>query len=224
MATRPSSVDWDRDVYARGLQLNLWPDSRVVSAFFLHKALWKGPNRPKVLEVGCGAGNNLWALAEMGYKVFGIEQSETAVRFAKQRLASLGFKSEVSVGTMTDLPFEDESFDFILDRGGITQVALNEVPKVSNEIYRVLRKGGMFSAFTLFGEDHPARSLGKLLENGSYDDFEAGYFTTVGLTSFFSEENLRKFFSQFDNLLVTRTVESEDGILSSDEYALKGRK
>lgn len=219
-----SSVNWETDIYAKGQQLNLWPYTTVVSAFYRERAHWSADRAPKVLEVGCGAGNNLWALAEMGFDVYGVEQSETAVRFATERLLSLGFSSSIEVGSMSDLPFSDESFDFVLDRGGITQVPINQVPRVSAEVYRVLRSPGVFHSFTLFGENHPGKQLGTLLDNGSYDQFTDGYFKVVGLTSFFSFESLRELFGQFEDLSIERTFHETEGIHDAEEYALTAKK
>ncbi len=224
MTISSSSVDWDKDIYAKGQQLNLWPYTSVVSAFYRHKAQWAKDRPPKVLEIGCGAGNNLWALADMGFEVFGVEQSKTAVRFATERLSSLGFTSSIEVGLMTELPFDDQSFDFVLDRGGMTQVPINQVPKVSAEVHRVLRSPGVFHSFTLFGENHPGRKLGTLLENGSYDQFTDGYFKVVGLTSFFSHESLKELFGQFDHLTISKTTHETDGIYDSEEFALTAKK
>lgn len=224
MKDSSSSVDWDKDIYAKGQQLNLWPDTTVVSAFYRHKAQWSETRAPKVLEIGCGAGNNLWALAHIGFEVFGVEQSETAVRFAAERLTSLGFTASIEVGFMTDLPFDDESFDFVLDRGGITQVPFSQVSRVSAEVHRVLRSHGTFHSFTLFGENHPGKKLGVLLENGSYDQFTSGYFKLVGLTSFFSYETLMELFGQFDDLSIRRVTQETDGTHDSEEYALTAKK
>lgn len=224
MVDNTGSVDWDKDIYAKGQQLNLWPYTNVVSSFYRHKAQWVESRAPQVLEIGCGAGNNLWALAEMGFEVFGLELSETAVSFAKERLTSLGLSSSIEVGVMTELPFEDQSFDFVLDRGGITQVPLNQIPKVSAEVHRVLRSPGVFHSFTLFGDNHPGKILGNLMDNGSYDNFSDGYFKVVGLTSFFSYESLGKFFGQFDQLSISRTSQETDGIPDFEEYALTAKK
>lgn len=224
MAESSSSVDWEKDIYAKGQHLNLWPYTSVVSAFYRHKARWSEDRAPRVLEIGCGAGNNLWALADIGFEVFGVEQSETASRFATERLSSLGFASSIEVGDMTNLPFGDESFDFVLDRGGITQVPLNQVPKVSGEVRRVLGNHGVFHSFTLFGENHPGKKLGTLLDNGSYDQFTGGYFKVVGLVSFFSYESLQALFGQFNDLSIERISHETGGVLDAEEYALTARK
>lgn len=136
------SVDWERDIYGKGKQLNLWPYSVVVSAFSRIRSEWSKDRQPRVLELGSGAGNNLWLLGNLGFDVVGIEQSETAVDFARRRLADLGLTARIEIGDMSEMPFEDREFDFVLDRASITQVEADKVPNVSDEIYRVLRSPG----------------------------------------------------------------------------------
>jgi 2-polyprenyl-3-methyl-5-hydroxy-6-metoxy-1,4-benzoquinol methylase len=41
----------------------------------------KSKNDVKILEVGGGAGNNLWALELDGFSVYGIDGSSTALEF-----------------------------------------------------------------------------------------------------------------------------------------------
>lgn len=222
--SRNSSVDWDRDIYSKGEQLNHWPYSAVVSAFARLISRWGSDRQPKVLEVGSGAGNNLWLLEDLGFDVTGIEQSETAVEFSRRRLSGLGLSPRVEVGDMSNMPFEDEEFDFVLDRASVTQVEANNLPGVAREIHRVLRSPGSLFSFTLLGESHPDKRFGRMLPNGSYDFFEGGVFAAVGLTTFFSETSLRNLFREFDELSIVRRTEETNGVLASEEYDLVGRK
>ncbi len=219
-----SSVDWERDIYRSGLQLNRWPVGSVISAFSHLKRTWTRPTPPRVLEIGFGAGNNLWFLCEAGFEVAGIEYSPTAVRHAEQRLAELDLHAELQVGDLKRLPFAAEAFDFVLDRGALTQNLLEDIRVASDEIHRVLSPGGQFLSFTLFGERHPERRFGTEVAPGSSDHFTAGYFRTVGLTSFFSETTLRNLFGQFSEVTISRTETEADGVLVEETYSLRATK
>ena len=212
MGRQSSSVDWERDVYSQGKQLNLWPFTVVVSAFYSETADWGQSGVPKVLEVGCGAGNNLWALATLGYESYGLDISSTAISFGKKRFNELGLTVDLREGTMANLPFEDGFFDFVLDRAAITQVSMDEIPTCLTEIRRVLKDHGRLYCFGLFGDQHSGRSLGQLQANGSYDNFSSGVFAKVGLTSFFNRDTIAKEFSMFSNVAVSRnTLEMSSG-------------
>ncbi len=219
-----SSVDWERDIYRAGLQLNRWPYTQVVSMFSQRKAVWSSSDAPRVLEIGFGAGNNLWFLAEAGFTVSGIEYSETAVEHAKERLAKLGLSLDLRGGDLKDLPYADESFDFVLDRGALTQNSHEAVQAAAGEIHRVLVPGGQLLCFTLFGEEHPERRFGTEVAPGSFDHFTEGYFRTVGLTSFFSEASLRGLFNMFGHVTVSRTWTETDGSLTGETYSVVATK
>ena len=66
-----------------------------------------GPARGKVLDVGCGAGAGLCALAAMGWEAEGLEVDPSAARVAQGR----GFR--VFCGTLEDAPFEPGTFAVI---------------------------------------------------------------------------------------------------------------
>ena len=142
-----SSVNWEKDIYAKGLQTNMWPFSEVVST--LTKEKRKFPQNREILEIGSGAGNNLWFLSMLGYQAAGIDYSETAVEFAKQRLSALGLPVNVKQGNVFALPWEAHSFDYVLDRGTLTCVGPN-IASAVEEISRVLRPGGRVFSFGLF--------------------------------------------------------------------------
>jgi len=220
MGREGSSVDWEKDIYARGKQLNLWPFSDVVSAFHAEMSDWGQSRLPKVLEVGCGAGNNLWALATLGYESFGVDISSTAISFGKKRFSQLDLNIDLREGTMSNLPFEDGFFDFVLDRAALTQVPMDEIPICLTEIRRVLGDQGRLYCFGLFGDQHSGRSLGQLQANRSYDNFSGGVFRKVGLTSFFNGHTIAKEFSMFSNVAVSRnSLELPTGEFR-EEYSL----
>ncbi len=219
-----SSVDWERDIYRAGLQLNRWPFTEIVSAFSQRRSTWAESRAPRVLEVGFGAGNNLWFLAEAGFAVSGIEYSATAVEHALDRLKGLGLSADLRVGDLTDLPFEDESFDFVLDRGALTQNLHAHIRAAAGEIHRVLAPDGQLLSFTLFGEEHPERCFGSEIAPGSSDNFTDGYFKTVGLTSFFNDAVLREHFKMFRDVTISRTRTETDGALVDDVYSLIAKR
>lgn len=220
MGRENSSVDWELDVYSQGKQLNHWPFSDVVSAFYLERALWDKAWQPRVLEVGCGAGNNLWALAELGFQCYGIDISQSAISYGTKRLEDLGLEVNLLEGTMINLPFEDKFFDFVLDRAAVTQVARDEVSKCLHEVHRTMKVGGKLYSFGLFGDDHSDREFGQLQSNGSYDNFSQGVFARVGLTSFFSESELQSLFTDFSNLEITRNSKERLGGAKFVEYSV----
>lgn len=133
-------TDWEA-LYTRDEQLNRWPFDSVVSFVLGHR-----PDKPRdqttLLEVGCGAGNNLWFAASEGFRVAGVEASPTAVKHARRRLADAGLEGDVMVGGFTPLPFTDAAFDLALDRAALTCVPEAECAEALGELRRVVAPGG----------------------------------------------------------------------------------
>lgn len=89
----------------------------------------------RILDAGCGPGANFGWLAPYG-EVVGVDYSQEAVRLANQRHPEM----HALVADITDLPFEDASFDLALE---LTVLAL--VPddaRAVSELARVTRPGG----------------------------------------------------------------------------------
>jgi ubiquinone/menaquinone biosynthesis C-methylase UbiE len=99
----------------------------------------------KILDVGCGSGRNLLCKeAGSGVQVtgelkwYGIDFSSEMVRFAKER----GY-FEVLKGDVSELPYEDSFFDYVLFYAVLHCIDSEEKRKKSlKEIYRVLKRGG----------------------------------------------------------------------------------
>ncbi len=97
-----------------------------------------GPSlRPgmSILDAGCGpGGNSAWLMPE--HRVTGIDVEPLAVRLARERHPGM----EVREANVTELPFEDDSFDAVLVTTVLAIVG-NDTAAVA-EIARVLRPGG----------------------------------------------------------------------------------
>ena len=88
-----------------------------------------------VLEVGCSSGNDL-KLFSKDFDVSGIDPNESAIIKADQSLSHFKFR----VGSITELPFEDSTFDFVFTRNVLNYIGNSDMEKSVNEIFRVSRK------------------------------------------------------------------------------------
>jgi SAM-dependent methyltransferase len=103
--------------------------------------------RVRLLEVGSGAGANLWFMAREGFCVHGIEGSETAVRLTQERLdrecpAWRQAGGEVRTGDMARLPYPDGFFDAVLDVVAVCYSGFDDARQVYAELARVTKPGG----------------------------------------------------------------------------------
>ena len=103
----------------------------------------------RVLEVGCGQGVGVELIVTRfaDAEVVGIDLDAKMIRRAQQRLSSYRDRVEVRVGDLCSLPFEDASFDVVVDFAAVHHVP--DWRAALREIARVLGPGAQF----LF-EDH----------------------------------------------------------------------
>lgn len=93
-------------------------------------------NGATLLDVGCGTGHVLSALRERGFTGSGVDGSEAMLKHARRVNPGVEFTQ----GYVTSLPFEDDSFDWV-----VCIEVLRYLPRPEGclrEIARVLRPGG----------------------------------------------------------------------------------
>jgi demethylmenaquinone methyltransferase/2-methoxy-6-polyprenyl-1,4-benzoquinol methylase len=99
-----------------------------------------------VLEVAVGTGVQLVRLARAnaGGRTAGLEPSAGMLRQARRRLgeSGLGDRVELMRGSALDLPFEDESFDLVVNGYMLDLLPRDAIPRALAEFKRVLRPGG----------------------------------------------------------------------------------
>ena len=109
------------------------------------------PKGSRVLDAGCGNGRHLLPLSRM-YRAVGIDISKTALVASGTYLQKSGQHSEHLVSSVTELPFDDDSFDGIVCYGVLQHLLANDRRAAVNEFKRVLLPGG-FLFFEAFGVD-----------------------------------------------------------------------
>jgi 2-polyprenyl-3-methyl-5-hydroxy-6-metoxy-1,4-benzoquinol methylase len=84
---------------------------------FLSKIIESGKVKPGLaLDLGCGTGMKSIYLAKKGFKVTGVDISETAVKYARENKEKESVEVNFFVGDVLDLSFlKDKKYDFILD-------------------------------------------------------------------------------------------------------------
>ena len=93
-----------------------------------------------VLEAGCGIGTDGLQFARAGARYTGMDFSSTALDLAERRFAMEGVPGRFVHGSITEMPFDDASFDLAYSMGVMHH--LPETPCVAEEMHRVLRPGG----------------------------------------------------------------------------------
>ena len=123
------------------------------------------PPGPRLLEVGCGRGAALPALARhcRPSRLVGLDVEPSFLAEAAAALEREDVSAELVVGDVRALPFADASFDVVVDFGTLYHIA--DARRALAEIERVLAPRGLFVHETPLGQlfAHPVRSLGRKL-------------------------------------------------------------
>ena len=116
------------------------------------KEAWKSLLRKKIggdtgeiLDIGAGTGFLSIMLAELGYRVVGIDISEEMMERAKKKAVDRGVEAEFKLGDAENLSFETGSFDAIVNRAVLWTLPNPE--KALAEWKRVLKPGGRLCFF-----------------------------------------------------------------------------
>jgi ubiquinone/menaquinone biosynthesis C-methylase UbiE len=95
----------------------------------------------KVLDFGCGNGENTILLVNRGAKVFSMDISTASVKVAEKRLQVNNLENTAQFFTSSahDLPLADESIDVVF---GMAILHHLDLRLAAREVFRVLKKGG----------------------------------------------------------------------------------
>lgn len=169
---------------------NKYPDTEVVSWFLRTYGGLPDRHQTRLLDLGCGWGNNLKFFLDEGVDAWGVDGSETAVKHCK------GLTANVKVGLLTDLPFSDEEFGVIVDRNSIHNNTLDDIQKCYSEAYRVLKSGGQIYSAIMKQTSVPQKHHAKYLKTPS---------------DFLSEESLRNLLVDFSEIEIDESVHTRNG-------------
>jgi SAM-dependent methyltransferase len=142
---------WDAaacgEVYARGNGEATDLERHAMQRYLLEPYIFdfarfhEGAGRD-VLDIGVGMGaDHLEWARHRPKRLVGIDLTQRAVNFTRQRLERHGFQPDVRLGDAEHLDFEDGSFDIVYSWGVLHHTP--DTPHAIEEVRRVLRPGGV---------------------------------------------------------------------------------
>lgn len=191
---------WEDEIYSKGKQLNLYPYDILVSLIARrYFGIPKDERKEiKILDLGCGGGNNSMFLAENGFDVYGIDGSESAIECCKKRFVERGLTGTFDVADFSELPFEDGFFDCAVDRESVYANNYSDIENTINQVYDKLKPGGIFISF-MYNTGHTGMKYGEEVEKNTYTNFSEGPFKETKKAHFVDRDEVEKeLFNKFE--------------------------
>ena len=96
----------------------------------------RGRTAPRILDCGCGTGNNLELLARFG-RPYGFDLSETGLQFARE-----AGRTTVARATVAAAPFPTGAFDLVTSFDVLYSLEEPDEAAAASELFRLLKPGG----------------------------------------------------------------------------------
>lgn len=196
------------------------------------------PTGARVLDYGCGSGNNAIFLIEKGYEVHGVDVAPSFKSLLVKNMALHHVDSKsaerfsVISPDATDLDFPDNNFDFIFSNQVLYYLpSMEHLQKVCAGFRRILKPGGIVF-FTMMGPRnyYITHHLKSVHANGTVYDVRVeekghrleGVREVVLLAK--DEKHLCEMFSAFEPLTVGYFDQKMFDLYSNFHWIFAGRK
>lgn len=170
------------------------PVHRIEDDFIYKFISEKGFTKGKILDLGSGTGTLLSHLGISSDRYTGLDVSENMIELSSMKFPNHKFVK----GTMSKMPFDNNSFDSVLSLFGSFSYSLNHT-KTIQEIERVLKPNGKFIIMA-YGLKYQTR-----------ESYILNKFKINSPARFFKRKELKALFKDFDNVKISgMTMLSEE--------------
>lgn len=176
----------------------------------------RGEKSVRILELGCGAGANLWFLAREGFETYGIDYSQSACERARRLISSeqnLKYGAKIIQGEYgaTLETFDDDFFDAVVDIESLYCNNFSQSQQIISLVSKKLKTGGLFFSQT-FGSETTGAEYGK--ELNKLVTPKTGPLEGLGEARFSSWRDLQKLYKT-ENLTIKK-IESQLTVRAND--------
>ena len=154
-----------------------------------------------ILDLGCGPGRDAKIFAGRGFKVIGVDLSESMIKAAKERVKNAEFR----VMDMLKLDFKDNYFDGIWASASFVHIPKRGIPKALKEARRVLKEKGIFYLSVKEGK-------GEVLEP------DRRYGGVEKFWSFFKQEEIKEMLKKTGFDIIETYINKPDGLYATNPW------
>ena len=138
--------------YARTYDSEIYTQGTIGECDFIEKEI-NYDKSLKIIDIGCGTGRHSIELTKRGYKVIGIDLSESQLECAKEKAEAINLQIDFQKHDARNLPFENE-FDLaiMLCEGGFSLMETDEMNfEILKNVSESLRQSSKLIFTTLNG-------------------------------------------------------------------------
>ncbi|MFQ6020594.1 MAG: class I SAM-dependent methyltransferase [Candidatus Aenigmatarchaeota archaeon] len=138
---------WEKisEIYQKEFYYNVWPKMDADEIMLL-----KNIKNKRILDIGCGGGQESIILAKKGAIVTGIDFSKKQIEFAKKLAKKEKVKVNFLIKNIERLDmFPKNSFDIVYSSYALQYI--ENLKRVFKEVYKILKPKGIF----ILALDHP---------------------------------------------------------------------
>lgn len=103
----------------------------------------------EVLDLGLGNGRHALWFGHLGLNVSAYDNSRSNILNLKQKIKNQNLDISCILGEMSQLPFANSTFDYVLAWDILNQPDLIKTQQIISEVYRVLKPGAIFQGTIL---------------------------------------------------------------------------
>lgn len=139
----------------------------------------------KSLDLGCGIGRHVKFLEEFGLNPFGIDLSDAAISMGRSWFQQIGkndLAQRLTVGSVENLPYENESFQICVSHGTLDSMPREVAVRGMKEAIRVLKTQGLMYLDLIM--DTQKGDKDEIVDSGYEKDTVQSYFTAETIRDF----------------------------------------
>ncbi len=158
----------------------------------------------RVLDAGCGTGENALYLASQGFEVWGIDAAPSAIEKAKEKAKKRGITINFLVSDALRLQVLQNKFDTIIDCGLFHVFSDEERPIFAASLSSALHPGGKY--FMLCFSEHEPGSYGPRrvtqaeIRAAFRKDWKINYIREAEFETMFGAEGVKAWLSSITRL------------------------
>lgn len=186
------------NIYKSGKQLNEYPFEFVIAST---KKYIKNPQKKRVLDLGCGAGNHINFFYNLKFKsITGIDSSEFVTNFLKKKYKKNN-KIKILNNDIIENDYKKNCFDLVLDRMTLTHNDIDKIKIMAEKLYYTIKKNGhLFSV--CFSKNHD-----EFKKNKNRKKYFMKFNKRHGIRStFINYSDIKKIYYKFKKISVTENI------------------